>query len=119
MTAFSLSIKCDMKASEIALNQDNTVCELTVESKLLQVGRYINELAGREQRDHKRTAGYGTAPPGDILTPTIWFLPCWGCERGSFVHVSLRVQLLGFSGTTNQFTGFFCFCWANTASNNN
>lgn len=47
-TAF-LSIKHDRKANQTAQSQDNVVCELTVESKVVQVGRYINELAGREK----------------------------------------------------------------------
>lgn len=44
-TAF-LSIKRDTKANQIAQRQDNAMCELIVESKVIQVGRYTNELAG-------------------------------------------------------------------------
>jgi len=85
-------MNCDTKASEIALNQDNTVFELTVESKVLQVGGYRNELAGGEPRHHRRTALE--------LLPQVTFpyLPLGfsyaATERDSFVH--FRSIALGF-----------------------
>lgn len=60
-------MECEAKASEIALNQDNMVHELTVESKQLQLGRYRNELVRWEQRERKR---------GHILMHATWVLPC-------------------------------------------
>lgn len=43
------SIKHDTKANQIAQSQDYVVCELIVESKVVQVGKYITELAVREK----------------------------------------------------------------------
>lgn len=107
-----MSIKHDTEANQIALSQDNAVCELTVEPKVLQVGRYINELAGREKTDLERTAL-------ELLTqvtsqcPAIWFLLCWDHEPDSFVHVSLRAQRRVLAEQLVNSLGFFAFAGRN------
>lgn len=100
------SIKHDTKANQIAQSQDYVVCELIVESKVVQVGRYITELAVREKNGPWKSS-FGTT--------AIWFL-CAGSTSQKLC--ALRAQCCVLVERLVNSLGFFLLLLGRTAKNN-